>query len=346
MISTSAHSRQILQQGFLQKTPYENARLTPLAGDASGRVYYRLEDPTTKQTAVLMDAAPEIGQEVSRFAEVAQYLNDCALTAPIIYKIDPKNGFLLLEDFGDNLFDQMCLHSPAKEIQLYESAVLALAHLATCKTLPQAHDFRPQMSDISATVFEWYVEPIAKVRVDSDRETCIQMLDELIHNLSTQQCTMLRDFHAQNLIWLPNRTENQRVGLLDFQDAMIGPLVYDLVSLVTDCRRPISNELKEHCKRLFQRQLRLDQDAFERDFAICSVQRNLRILMIFSRMSLHFKKPHYVDFIPEVWRHLQQDLQHPDLVNLKEFLDTALPQPTHTNLKVLKDKCGTYPLLP
>jgi aminoglycoside/choline kinase family phosphotransferase len=99
------------------------------------------------------------------------------------------------------------------------------------------------------------------------------------------------------------------------------------------------------CLQRFAENLGLDQAQFERDAAICSVQRNLRILMIFARMSLHFKRPHYVDLIPRVWTHLMNDLSHPDLCELSTLVRSHLPEPTPEVLARLKEKCGTVSTL-
>jgi aminoglycoside/choline kinase family phosphotransferase len=201
------------------------------------------------------------------------------------------------------------------------------------------------MLDLALSSFKWYAEPASGYALSDAKEECAEALAPLIDSLGASQVTILRDFHAQNLLWLPNRTTPKNVGLLDFQDAMLGHPAYDLISLTTDARRDVSPNVQRMCINRFATQLDLDPVKFARNAAICSVQRNLRILTIFGRMSLHFKKPHYVDLIPRVWGHLMKDLAHPDLEALAKVITKSIPAPTTDILKRLKEQCGTVSIL-
>jgi aminoglycoside/choline kinase family phosphotransferase len=154
---------------------------------------------------------------------------------------------------------------------------------------------------------------------------------------------ILRDFHAENLIWLPGRTGSARVGLLDFQDALMGDPSYDLVSLLQDARRDVPHDLAQAMIRRFTAATGADPDAFLASYCATGAQRQLRILGIFARLSLHFGKVRYVDLIPRVWGHLMTCLQHPDLAAVKTLADGMLPPPTPGNLQILRDKCATIP---
>lgn len=329
---------------FIRSSDWASATSTPLAGDASRRRYMRLTKPDGS-TAIVMDAPPEAGEDVRPFIKVAAYLRDLNLSAPEIYTADEARGFLILEDFGHDLYDVICDTAPAREPELYDAAVDVLIALTHSEPLHGAKDYVPNMTDLALSSFRWYAAPLMGRDMTEDAERARSEFTPLINSLGPARVTILRDYHAQNLLWLPDREARAKVGLLDFQDAMLGPPAYDLISLTTDARRDVSPEIATRCRTRFADALSLDPAHFAREAAICSVQRNLRILMVFARMSLHFGKPHYVDLIPRVWGHLQNDLTHPDLAPLAKTLCASLPEPTPETLKSLKDQCGTVPTL-
>lgn len=166
-------------------------------------------------------------------------------------------------------------------------------------------------------------------------------IEEALVPFHTTLRTSLRDFHAQNLHWLPERDGTARVGLLDFQDAVNTLPSYDLVSLLRDVRRDVSVDLAQSARAAFAIRRGLDQSAFEDEFHIVAVQRNLRILGIFARLSQQMGKPHYVDLIPRVWTLLQDDLRHPPLAKLRDQLNAILPEPSATHLERLRQPCPT-----
>ncbi|AJE44907.1 aminoglycoside phosphotransferase family protein [Celeribacter indicus] len=333
-----------LLEEFLHAGDWAGAQVTPLAGDASRRRYFRLSR-SDGRGAILMDAPPEAGEDVRPFLAVGAYLQSLGLSAPRIFETDEERGFLILEDFGQTLFDRLCARTPACEPELYDAAVDVLLRLAAAPPLAHAADYTPLMTDLALSSYRWYAAPVVGHDMTEAAEAARAVLAPLIATLGPGRVTILRDYHAQNLLWLPERDGAARVGLLDFQDAMLGHPAYDLISLTTDARRDVSGTIRERCMARFTTALGLDPVEFTRAAATCSVQRNLRILMIFSRMSLHFGKPHYVDLIPRVWAHLQRDLDHPDLAPLARLVRAHLPAPDTHVLQSLKDRCGTIPTL-
>lgn len=145
-----------------------------------------------------------------------------------------------------------------------------------------------------------------------------------------------RDYHAENLLWLPEREGIERVGLLDFQDAMSGHPAYDLVSLLQDARRDVAPEVEEAMIIRYLEKSGFDDSSYRAAYAVLGVQRNLRILGVFARLGQDHGKPHYVDLIPRVWNHLIRDLDHPALAPVAEKLRAELPEPTPENLERLK----------
>ena len=330
---------------FKNSTLWQEASAVAMAGDASGRRYHRLFDPSTERSAILMDAPPEAGEDVRPFLRVAAYLRDLGLSAPEIFAADQDQGFLILEDFGENRYDRICADHPDHEPALYDAAVDVLLTLSQAEPLEDLADFRPDMTEAAMPCYDWYAAPVTGDLAKEARAETADLLRRLIDSLGTQTVTALRDYHAQNLLWLPERQNAARVGVLDFQDAVLCHPAYDLISLTTDARRDVSDDIADRCLQRMTDGLQVDAEKFARDAAICSVQRNLRILMIFARMSLHFARPHYLDLLPRVWRYLQRDLDHPDLRPLAIRIRTDLPEPTPDTLKRLKSLCGTVPTL-
>ncbi|MBW6416231.1 phosphotransferase [Celeribacter sp. PS-C1] len=342
--NTTTDRAQLLET-FVANSTWAGSRSVALAGDASRRRYHRLMDGRSGHTAIVMDAPPDAGEDVRPFLKVADYLRHIGLSAPEIYASDEQLGFLILEDFGTDLYDQVCAQTPDLEPALYDAAVDALVTLCSAEPMQGLEDYVPRMADLALSCYRWYAEPIVGRDMADEAAAARAALHPLIDSLGTKRVTILRDYHAQNLLWLPEREGASRVGQLDFQDAMLGPVAYDLISLTTDARRDVPEVIRDRCVERFCDQMDLERSDFIREAAICSVQRNLRILMVFARMSLHFGRPSYVDLIPRVWGHLQRDLDHPDLQELATLLRAHLPEPTPSALQTLKDKCGTIPTL-
>jgi aminoglycoside/choline kinase family phosphotransferase len=337
--------RAFLCDQFISNSQWENSERTPLAGDASMRQYTRLAQTATQQRAIFMDAPPEAGEDVRPFIRVAEYLSNIGLSAPNVFEADEASGFLILEDLGYSVFDVVCDTAPEQEVELYAAAVDAIVALVSSPPQEGLDDYAPFMLDLALSSYRWYAEPLLGRDMSAEVDVCREALAPLIASLGAGSVTILRDFHAQNLLWLPERSAPKNVGLLDFQDAMLGHPAYDLISLTTDARRDVSPAVQKMCMERFIAKLGLDAVEFERAAAICSVQRNLRILMIFARMSLYFKRTHYVDLIPRVWAHLMQDLSHPDLSEVAALIKLHMPEPTPENLARLKEKCGTVSTL-
>jgi len=320
---------------FLQVTDWAGAKMCVLAGDASARRYFRVVRNDGAR-AVLMDAPPP-DQEVMPFLNVAAHLRKSGLSAPDIFASDVHAGFILMEDLGDDLFASVTAKDPQSEQQLYEVAVDVLITLDRLKPPEFVTDFdTTTMVDQTALVFDWYAR-------DTVQEQSILAGLETELGKITQQSLLLRDYHAENLIWLPGRSGVARAGVLDFQDAMTGPAGYDLVSLLQDARRDVSRATCDAMIQRFVSETGKDAESFAASYAAIGLQRNLRILGIFARLCLRDGKPRYVDFIPRVWGYVQESLAHPSLCHLADLVDDALPAPTPALLQGLKDRCGTIP---
>lgn len=339
---------------FLTRAGWGDAERAPLAGDASNRRYDRLRDARGAR-AVLMDAPPAKGEDVRPFAAVTGALRERGFSAPSILAIDVARGFLLLEDLGDALFARVAAAQPDDAEALYAAAIdfLAVLHRAPtparaewagdgarCVRALNPYDWT-ELRREAALAEEWWApgadgEPAP---ADASQSALLDALESACADVAADRgALVLRDFHAENLIWLDDRRGVARVGLLDYQDAMIGAPAYDLVSLLEDARRDVDPALAE---RMIARYLAAadvaDAQTFRRAYAVLGAQRNLKIIGIFARLWLRDGKDRYLMHIPRVWRYLRRDLDHPALVEVRAAVDRRLPEPTLERLTRLRE---------
>ncbi|MEL6523005.1 MAG: phosphotransferase [Pseudomonadota bacterium] len=324
---------------FLRETSWRHATREALTGDASNRRYHRLTlQPGT--SAILMDAPVMTNPDTAQFVEVAEYLQKVGLRSPRIFAKDLERGFLLLEDLGDDVFARVAKAN--LETDLYIAATDVLLHLHRAPPMPGLNSFSAQhMTQITDVAYEWYAaeggRPPAHTAVDAALRAALDPLDHV------PKVVALRDYHAENLIWLPNAQGTDRVGLLDFQDAVLAHPAYDLASLLQDARRDVPAGVCEAAIDHYISSSGTDGPAFIAALALVGAQRNLRILGVFARLALRDGKKHYVDLIPRVWGHLTNNLSHPALGAVKDLLLPILPEPTSEKLNRLATRCPTTP---
>ncbi|MAY86285.1 MAG: aminoglycoside phosphotransferase [Pseudooceanicola sp.] len=330
--------RNALIADFIAGSPWAGAIRAVLAGDASNRRYDRLTEPGTGKTAILMDAPPEKGEDVRPFVRIAEHLSAAGLSAPQIIAQDAENGLLILEDLGDDLFSRVLRARPDNEPLLYETAtdVLVALHQVPAPTL-EAYD-PPLMTDLACLAFDKYAALVTGDPATKARSRFADRFQDILKQTTTGAPPVLvqRDYHADNLLWLPDRDGVARVGLLDFQDAMLGHPAYDLVSLLQDVRRDVSPAVEARNITHYIEQTGCDDHAFRTAYAALGAQRNLRILGVFGRLGHDYGKPQYVDMIPKVWDLLMADLEHPVLAPVADLLRDALPTPTPDALTGLR----------
>lgn len=328
--------RNALANIFLTDAGWGTADRIDLAGDASMRRYERLVDPQTGKTAILMDAPPETNGDVTQFVRIAHHLTGIGLSAPQIISTDITNGFLLLEDLGDDLFARAIPAAPHQESALYEAATEVLITLHGADTLPLTSFGPALMAEQASLVFETWVQPLSgQIRTGGADRFADQFVDILHQTTQAAQVMILRDYHAENLLWLPDRSGVARVGLLDFQDAMLSHPAYDLVSLLQDVRRDVPVEIEQAMVTHYINRTGQNDHAFRTAYAVLGVQRNLRILAVFSRLATSLGKPFYATLIPRTWGHVVRGLDHPALAPIAAMLIDTLPQPTPANLQKL-----------
>ena len=347
---------------FLKAANWDRATRHPVPGDASSRRYERL---TLKDKhAVLMDSPQGVetlsepkgasladrralgynalariaGNNTEAFACISNELTKRGFSAPQILAADLKQGFILLEDLGRNLYARVIENVPQQERQLYEAAVDTLAAIYR-STFPGEMEFQG---------FKWYVGDYDDVALLAETDLCLDwyakdfdrdiqgdaraefyhLFEQSFKHLKAHAPGLaLRDFHAENLFWLPERQAISRVGLIDFQDGLFVHPAYDLMSLITDIRRDVSPDLKDILiARFCDKAGIIDNADFRTAYAVLSVQRGTKLLGFPVRADLKFGKPQYRELLPRVKRHLNEALEHPALADIRNWYAKHLPE--------------------
>lgn len=303
---------------FLAGCGWEGAEILPLAGDASFRRYFRVVHGD--RSAVLMDAPPP-HEDVRPFVAVAEWLAAKGLTAPEILARDIEGGLLLLGDLG-NWRLRECLDSdPSRERDLYELATDVLVHLHRHEPMPglPPHGLEQWLEEVKLFT-EWYCPAVGlSVDVVAYRAAWSKVLQP-VANDGLAPVTVLRDYHAENVMLVKGREGVAHFGLLDFQDALAGHPAYDLASVLEDARRDVPEQIE---RVMLDRYIGAtgQGETFERAYWALAAQRNTRILGVFTRLWKRDNKPHYTQFQPRMWGLLERDLAQPGLEPVREWFD-------------------------
>ncbi len=313
---------------FLARHGWARAERRRLAGDASFRRYERII--AGDRRAVLMIAPPE-KEDVRPFLAIARHLRARGFGTPEVLAADETAGLALLEDLGDRRYTRV-LGEGGDEGAMYAAAVDVLIELhrepLAGLDVPPYDDSR--LGEEADLLVDWFLPAASGVPTPAPARAAYRAAFNAVLPLvrAVPEVLVLRDYHADNLVWLPEHEGRRRVGLLDFQDAVVGPLAYDLVSLLEDARRDIA---KATVEAMLARYLAgrgrdgLDRGAFAAAYAVLGAQRNCKIVGIFTRLWRRDGKPAYLDYLPRVWRHLEGDLAHPALAPVKRWLDDHVP---------------------
>jgi N-acetylmuramate 1-kinase len=356
--SASIVERLLALRSFLDQAGYADATRRRMAGDASIRSYARLmlddevvilmNSPRRPDGPPIYDgksysAAVHLAEDVKPFVAIARGLRELGLSAPAIHHADLETGFLITEDFGSAGFVEG--DPPQPMADRYETAVDLLAALhreALPEILPlvapvsypiPAFDTDALMIEIGL-MLEWYlpdrgIEPSEVLRAEF-----VTMWRDLLQEAAAATRTwVLRDFHSPNLIWLGERSGIERVGIIDFQDAVLGPPAYDVVSLLQDARIDVPEAIE---LALLTRYIKTRRDAdagfdpakFAATYALMSAQRNTRLLGTFARLNRRDGKPQYLRHQPRIWTYLSRSLAHPALAQVQAWYLANVPPPT------------------
>ncbi|HYJ81288.1 MAG TPA: phosphotransferase [Allosphingosinicella sp.] len=309
---------------FLASHGWGGAEVRPLAGDASFRRYFRVHRPGG-ETAVLMDAPPE-HEDIGPFLTVAGHLLDRGFLPPRPLAVDREKGLLLLEDFGDDRAGPLIEREPGRERAVYESAVDILARLAGQPAPADLPPYDEEAMSREVLLFPHWYAPALGLEADeaSYMEAWREVWGEVLDVVDRNPVMVLRDYHADNLMVLPGRSE---LGLLDFQDALAGHPAYDLESLLQGSGRyDVAPELEEAMIERYCAAANVaDRERFRAHYEILGAQRNTKILGIFTRLWKRDGKDHYLSLQPRVWRYLERNLAHPALGPVRAWFDAWVP---------------------
>ena len=320
--------RENLITAFLSENDWTYASRRRLAGDASFRHYERLSQGDDK--AVLMDAPPP-QEDVRPFIRIADHLLGLGYSAPRILAADEQAGLLLLEDLGDDTFTRLLARGES-ERSLYRLAIDLLADLhgeadaAFPNGLPRYDDER--LLTEAFLLPDWYIPAVTGAAISDEARQDYADQWRAIFPIARQvhDTLVLRDFHVDNLMRL-DRPGVAACGLLDFQDAVIGPLTYDLMSLLEDARRDIDPSLIADMRAHYLSKFpSLDHAAFDASWAVLAAQRHAKVIGIFTRLCRRDGKPIYLGHIPRVWRLLEAAVAHPALAGIRDWLDRHIPK--------------------
>ena len=344
-------------RGFLTEVGYADARRQRMAGDASTRSYARLirddgivilmNSPRRPDGPAVYDgksysAAVHLAEDVKPFVAIANGLRAHGFSAPSIYHADLEAGFLITEDFGSAGFIEG--DPPTPIVERYEAATDMLAALHR-EPLPEMLTLAPQTTYTIPTfdtdallveaglMLEWYLPDRGVEPTDEMRAEFVGMWRDLLRKPAAAAKTwVMRDFHSPNLIWLDDRTDIARVGIIDFQDAVLGPAAYDLVSLLQDARIDVPEQIEFALLSRYIKARRAADDSFDPAgfaelYAIMSAQRNTRLLGTFARLNRRDGKPQYLRHQPRIWTYLNRSLAHPALAQVREWYSANVLPP-------------------
>jgi N-acetylmuramate 1-kinase len=307
---------------FLAAHGMAGALVVPLAGDASFRRYFRVIGDEGQ--CVLMDAPPP-HEDPRPFMAIADWLRSVGLSAPQVLGCDLDKGLLLLSDFGDARLRETLDTDPTRERELYELATDVLIHLhghPPMEGLP-VHGLKQWLEEL-ALFTDWYCPALdLKIDVNGYRAAWTEVLDPVASD-GLGPVTVLRDYHAENVMLVAGREGVAQFGLLDFQDALQGHPAYDLASVLEDARRDVPEPIE---RAMIDRYVTATGhgEAFEKAYWALAAQRNTRILGVFTRLWKRDNKPGYRAFQPRMWGLLERDLAKPGLEPVRGWLDSNVP---------------------
>ena len=301
--------------------------LNPVSNDASFRGYYRIS--SNKGTFIVMDAPPD-KENISSFVVIGKNLHKDGIRVPLIYETNPEQGFILMEDFGNKTYSS--IFSFQNPTLLYKNVLQALFKIQkNCiyKNIPMytATLLRDEMS-----LFEiWYLKKYKKIKLSSNEINDLNKIFNMIitSNLKQSQCVVHRDFHCRNLMYLD---KENTPGIIDFQDAVNGPITYDLVSLLKDAYFEFEEDVILDMVIRYWEMLReanliekIEFVDFFKSFEFMGVQRHLKILGIFVRLSLRDNKQQYLDNLPLVEKYLiKTTSRYKELFPLRNILNKVI----------------------
>ncbi len=314
---------------FLRRIGWADSTLEKVGEDCSFRRYFRLRRHNG-ETVILMEAVPDgsaiatPGHNLLDFVRLSAYLRALGLSAPAVYEVDEASGYLLLEDFGDLPFRQ-ALTNGVDQGQLYALATDVLRYMGrhACESDIDLPDYyASHIHEGRRRVVDWTVPLMRRARnPDGLVEDYLSVWDGIEAGLPSVPKGFLHiDYHVENLMWIPERQDMHRCGILDFQGAMVGPLPYDLANLLEDARVDVPLDLRvEMLARFCEGMNAEEKEVFENWYRVLATQFHCRVMGQFIRLAVKDNKTGYLQYLPRLSSYLEAGLQHPVLSPLKAW---------------------------
>jgi len=310
-------------RSLLTRNKISRYKLEQIKSDASFREYYRVLD----KNLLIMYAPKDKGESLVNFEKINKILSSINLSVSKIYDADYQNDLLLIEDFGNDIFSKKL--NSSNEKNLYEKAIHLLSTIHNHSDLKvqnlEKYNFEILLHE-SELFIEWYLEKHLKLNLNNSKKYEFQnILEKHFNSLKLKQNNLvLRDFHVDNLIYLNDRDGIHQLGLIDYQDALIGSSVYDFVSLIEDVRHPIKNDLKNSLIEMYSKLISVDQNELKREISFYSIQRNLKIIGIFSRLKYRDDKKNYFSMIEVAWSFITSHLKNNEYKDLSNWMNNIM----------------------
>lgn len=322
--------RKDLRDAFLQAHGWGQAKLDPVGEDGAFRRYFRLRDNAGK-SVILMEAVPEghnmatPGHSILDFIRLSKYLRGIGIAAPEVYEVDAKEGYVLLEDFGDVSFKRAQETGAVTRDDLYGLATDVLAQMrqqGKVGDVPLPDYYQSHVHTGRRRVIDWYLPAIRGVQnPDGLVEDYLSVWDRIEESLPPVPCGFLHiDYHFENLMWNPAKSGLARCGVLDFQGAMTGPLPYDLANLLEDARVDVPADLRatmmdRYCSSMTQD----ERDVFQSWYRVLATQFHCRVIGQFIRLAVLDGKTRYLPMIPRISSYIRDGLKDPVLSPLADW---------------------------
>ena len=310
-------------RSLLIRNKISDYKLEQIRSDASFREYYRV----LGKNLLIMHAPKDKGESLVNFEKINKVLSSINLSVSKIYDADYQNDLLLIEDFGNDIFSTKLNHNNEKD--LYEKAINLLSIIHNNSDLEvqnlKKYNFEILLNE-SLLFIEWYLEKHLKLNLNNSEKNEFQnILERQFNSLTLKQNSLvLRDFHVDNLIYLDERDGINQLGLIDYQDALVGSSVYDFTSLIEDVRHPIQDDLKNSLVETYSKLISVDQNELKRGISFYSIQRNLKIVGIFSRLKYRDDKKNYFPMIEVAWGFIKNHLKNNEYKDLNNWINNIM----------------------
>jgi len=319
-----------MDTSIFKKIGINDFKLKPIKSDASFRKYFRVYIRNQKRNLLLVNS-PKKTENNLGYLKATNIFEKINLSVPKIISFNISKGSFLIEDFGINTYTNS-LKNGESEYKLYNLATDILIYINNQsknlkKKLPQYTN--KKLIEESMLFLEWYWPAIHKNKPKKDVvNEFIKIWNNLLNkNLRTKKVLVHRDFHIDNLFFLKDRKGLKACGLIDFQDAVIGPTSYDLVSLLEDARRNVNKEIIFKMYNKFVRKLSKKQkEDFVKEYKVLATNRHLKVIGIFTRLCKRDKKNSYLKHIPRLWKLIEYNLNFYSLSELNKWINEFFPK--------------------